>query len=361
LDRVSQYIVSEVIEKGSQEPIEVVFRIVLFNMFTKIETYELLEGQLGPLTWATYNRQAYKNVLDEAKDDGIKLYTGAFQKPLPKLGHKGYVNHLELLELLMQDLPGQLSGAEYLVDVFEYVVSFPGMSNFISGVSELIMHNHAGMGDFSAYQLLLNLTYSNVINFSESDFVVAGPGALSGLSKLFGDSMARAIQAVPGIQVDVMRWLQVTQNEHFKRLGLYFSGLGPDRLPMQLCDIEHTLCEVDKYARVAHPNIRGLHGRTHLRGASFRPSSTFSPDIHIPKAWSHPDRKKVRIKPGGPFKVRKRYVISRIIDHRNNEMGHMEFKVRWWGYSDEDDTWEPEDELREDAPGAVETYLASIG
>jgi hypothetical protein len=131
LDRVSQYIVNEVIEKGSQEPIEVVFRIVLFNMFSKIETYELLQEQLTPLTWATYERRAYENVLDEAKDDGMTLYTGAFQKPLPKLGHKGYANHLELLELLMQDLLGQLARAEYLADIFDYLVSFPGMSNFV--------------------------------------------------------------------------------------------------------------------------------------------------------------------------------------------------------------------------------------
>jgi hypothetical protein len=218
-----------------------------------------------------------------------------------------------------------------------------------------------GMGDFSAYQLLLNLTYSSVINFSESDFVVAGLGALSGLSKLFGESMARAIQAVPGVQVDVMRWLQQTQDEHFKRLGLEFSGLGSEKLPMQLCDIEHTLCEVDKYARLAHPNIRGLHGRTQLRGSTFQPSSTISTTVYLPKAWSHPDRQKVRIRPGGRFKIQKRYVISSIVDRRKDEMGCVEYKVHWCGYSDEHDTWEPENELRKDAPAAVETYLASIG
>jgi hypothetical protein len=126
-DKVSQYIVAEVIEKGSQDPTEVVFRIVLFNMFSRIETYELLQNELGPLTWQTYQREAYKDVLDSAKDEGLSLYTGSFQKPLPKLGYKGYVNHLELLEVLMQDLPDQLARAEYLADIFDYIVSFPGM------------------------------------------------------------------------------------------------------------------------------------------------------------------------------------------------------------------------------------------
>jgi hypothetical protein len=130
LDRASQFIVAEVIEKGSQEPTELVFRIVLFNLFSKIETYELLQDQLGPLTWVTYDRHAYEKVLDEARDNGMTLYTGAFQKPAPKLGYKdAFANHLELLELLMQDLPGQLSQAEYIADVFDYIVSFPGVSN----------------------------------------------------------------------------------------------------------------------------------------------------------------------------------------------------------------------------------------
>jgi hypothetical protein len=212
------------------------------------------------------------------------------------------------------------------------------------------------MGNFSAFQLLLNLTYSSVINFSESDFVVPGLGAMSGLSKIFGTSMACAIRAVPGIEADIMRWMQETQHEHFERLGLSFSGLGSDGLPMQLCDIEHTLCEVDKYARVAHPTIEGLYGRKHLRGSSYQPSPSDPVQIRVPRAWSHPDRQIVKIRPGGSRKVRKRYVISSIVDHREDEMGHMQYRVHWLGYGDGDDTWEPEDELQRDAPGAVETY-----
>lgn len=38
LDKLSQYIIREVIEKGPQNPEEIAFRIILFNSFTKIET-----------------------------------------------------------------------------------------------------------------------------------------------------------------------------------------------------------------------------------------------------------------------------------------------------------------------------------
>ena len=38
-DRVSQYLISNVIQKGSQKNDEVFFRIILFKLFNKIETW----------------------------------------------------------------------------------------------------------------------------------------------------------------------------------------------------------------------------------------------------------------------------------------------------------------------------------
>jgi hypothetical protein len=224
------------------------------------------------------------------------------------------------------------------------------------------LSTHQGMGDFNAYQLLLNLSYSKVLNFSESDFVVAGPGARSGILKMFGASLAQARSAVRGLDAEVMYWLQENQNEHFERLGLQFSGLGPQKLPMQLCDIEHTLCEVDKYARIAHPTIGGLKGRTQIRtSANFRPSTSFEVRLCLPKAWGHPDRNKVRIRPGSTKTVQKRYVVDSIVEHREDSQDFVEYRVHWLGYSDDQDTWEPEDELRKDAPGVIEAYLQRIG
>ena len=43
------------------------------------------------------------------------------------------------------------------------------------------------------------------------------------------------------------------------------------------------------------------------------------------------------------------FYIDRIISHRGdtNRRSRMEFKVRWLGYTEDDDTWEPYSQLRD--------------
>ena len=53
------------------------------------------------------------------------------------------------------------------------------------------------------------------------------------------------------------------QDEHFERLGLAFDGL--HGRPLQLIDCQNLFCEVDKYARVAHPTVAGLSGRSRIK------------------------------------------------------------------------------------------------
>ncbi|TDL26366.1 chromo-domain-containing protein [Rickenella mellea] len=338
-DRASQYLITNVIETGSQDPSELTFRVILFNIFTNIKTWELLENEIGELTWAAYDQSTYANVLRSAKDDGVSLYTGSYQKPAPKLGHKeAFMNHLEFLEVLMNNgLQKQLAKCKYMADAFDVIAAMPGM------------------GDFNAYQLLLDLSYTSVINFSESDFVVAGLGARSGIEKCFSSTLPLA-----GMLPQIIRWMFETQNEHFQRLGLTISGLGPENLPLQLCDIEHTLCEVDKYARIAHPKARGSGRPKTVAGRQYQPPVTEQPmTLHLPLAWSHPSRKIVRIKPGKHDKVTKRYVVDKIMDHRNDG-GKREYRVRWAGYSAKDDTWEPASMFGKDAPLHIEEYHAAL-
>src|SRR5580658_6974380 len=54
-DRVSQYLIRHVAYEGAQDPDEVVFRVLLFKLFNRIETWELLSKSLGPPSLRTYD------------------------------------------------------------------------------------------------------------------------------------------------------------------------------------------------------------------------------------------------------------------------------------------------------------------
>jgi hypothetical protein len=113
-----------------------------------------------------------------------------------------------------------------------------------------------GLGDFLAYQILIDINYSTVLNFSESEFVVPGPGARGGISKCFYDTAGLN-------ESEIIKLVTDRQEIEFNRLGLSFKDLWGRRL--QLIDCQNLFCEVDKYARVKHPEIKGKSDRTKIK------------------------------------------------------------------------------------------------
>jgi hypothetical protein len=47
-----------------------------------------------------------------------------------------------------------------------------------------LLRSYPMIGDFLAYQYATDLNYSNLTNFSEMQFVIPGPGAKGGISKV---------------------------------------------------------------------------------------------------------------------------------------------------------------------------------
>jgi hypothetical protein len=255
-DRVSQFLISEVIYAGPREPDDVVFRILLFKMFNRISTWQLLKAAVGEVCWREYDFGRYEQVLTAAFASGERLYSAAYVVPPPALGEtRKHANHLRLLEIMMStDVTKEVSTAGSLRAAFEILRSYPAIGNFL------------------AYQYLIDLNYSPVLDYGEMEFVVPGPGARDGIRKCFGP-------AADGLESEIIRYMADCQEEHFNRLGLRFSGLRGRRL--QLIDCQNLFCEVDKYARVAHPAVRGISGRTRIKQL-FRPLPE-----HVP-AWFPP-------------------------------------------------------------------------
>ena len=255
-DRVSQYLITQVCYREDQSWDEVFFRVLLFKIFNRLATWRLLNAQLGQVKWAEYSYAGYNAILSGALAVGERLYSAAYIMPPPPLGEeRKHSNHLRLLELMMKDrAPEKLAEAPSMSAAFKVLASYPGI------------------GAFLAYQYLIDLNYAAGLGFNEMDFVVPGPGAKDGIRKCFGAAAA-------GIEAEVIRYMADTQDEHFARLGLQFEGLRGR--PLQLIDCQNLFCEVDKYARVAHPKVPGISGRTRIKQAYRR-------DLEPVSAWFPP-------------------------------------------------------------------------
>jgi hypothetical protein len=132
-DRVSQYLIRHVSYAGSQEPAEIVFRTLLFKLFNRISTWDLLAAAaaaLGELTWAGFDLAAYDHVLTQAFTAGQRLYSAAYLMPPPRLGgQRKHTNHLLLVERMMAGgLAGRVADAESLQAVFQLLRSYPTRS-----------------------------------------------------------------------------------------------------------------------------------------------------------------------------------------------------------------------------------------
>ncbi len=259
-DRVSQYLIRWVQYEGPQEPRELFFRTILFKLFNRIETWELLQREAGPLHGEAFCLERYDRVLSAAMNRGERIYSAAYIMPS---GGKGapcarkHRMHLELLARVLRDeLPERMAGMETMAEAFAALRAYPTI------------------GDFLTYQYVTDLNYSTLTSFSETEFVVPGPGAVSGLRKCFADT-GRLTDA------EIIRLVQERQQECFAAVGITFPSL-PGR-PLQLIDVQNLFCEVDKYARVAYPQFVGVDGRCRIK-QRFQPSAAML-SLWYPPKW----------------------------------------------------------------------------
>jgi hypothetical protein len=239
-DRVSQYLIRHVAYTGDQSIQEVVFRVLLFKLFNRISTWDLLASELGQLRADEFDLAQYDELLSTALDSGSRLYSAAYIMPpaAPNTRRK-HTSHLQLLQNMLSDhLPERLH-----------------MSTSMSDAFELLLGNR-GIGKFLAYQFVIDLNYSAILEFSEMDFVMAGPGAQSGLRKCFTDPGDYSAE-------DLIRWTADRQEIEFDSRQLDFKYLLGRRI--QLIDCQNLYCEVDKYARVMYPEIKDAKGRNRIK------------------------------------------------------------------------------------------------
>lgn len=317
-DRGSQFLIKSVIEKGSQEPVDVLFRILLYQAFARPSTFELIEKHCSPLTWANYSREKIAPLLKKVNKSKTAVFTAAYQNlPPPFDEEKTQIDRaLRLVEVLMdRDFLGELAQVEYFGEVYEILTTY---QNF---------------GPFHSFQMMRALSYTNIIHFHRNDWAIAGPGTVSGMRKMFGDSFSQTTDL--DFQLSIMRWFVDNAPAQFQRLGLEFDGLGPDHLPLSVVDVEHAICEVDKYARLAHPRIKGTKERKSIKACYKVKEGSGEGKVEpmrLPKAWDNPKSKVERICPRPIVASETRYIVEKILGHETDKNGKIKYIIKWEGY-----------------------------
>ena len=259
-DRVSQYLINQIQYNRDWDWLDTFARTLLFKFFNRIDTWQHICSQLGDINAQDLLEQRVDKILADIAQQR-PIYNPAYIMPPPRqLEGPKFRRHLELLRTMIREgAHDKIRSADSMQDAFT------------------ILRNYNSIGDFLAYQFIIDLNYSKHLNFSENEFVVAGPGARRGLRKCFSQTAGLS-------ESQLIRWTAERQDVEFTQRGLPWSNLWGR--PLQLVDIQNVFCEVDKYTRLALPQLQ-------LSASEKRPKQRYRPSASprtasFPVKWNLP-------------------------------------------------------------------------
>lgn len=204
-----------------------VMNIVLYRLFNKIETSQLM----GWVDFEHYDDDALKAKLASAAP-GFVYFTNAFYTTGMRQGFKRYYPDEEFQPIIIPRAVHYLSN-----DVYEDICAAEHPQDVINALK---LFN--GIGDFLSYQMFVDLTWLDEFPWSENEFVVSGPGCVAGLSELFSDR--------GGLSYDeLLFWLRdncpITREQCMELM----IDLPEEDRYMNLMSLENCMCELSKYIR----------------------------------------------------------------------------------------------------------------
>ena len=229
LDRESQYLISQIINPFQWKSEDLILQAILFKIFNKSQTREQLVYKLGKLpTIQAFDVGTYAHILSDIQQyqpifNNAYMMTGATSRYQTQSKHETRLTIVakELIPLIPKLL--KASSLQALYELLRQITFF---------------------GPFIAMQYSIDLNYTPIRKFDESQFIVAGIGARRGINKCF-DSF------------DTYEHVIHRTYDHFQQLCDQYE-LQPKLipgLPLHLIDIQWGFCETDKYLRGIAPDI----------------------------------------------------------------------------------------------------------
>ena len=204
-----------------------VMNIILFRLFNKIETSQLL----GWVDFSQYDDTTVRAKLSRATP-GFIYFTNAFYTTGMRQGFKKYYPDETFHPLIIPRAVAHLSN-----DVFQDICEARCPQDVIEALKTF-----NGIGDFLSYQMFVDLTYLPEFPWSENEFVVSGPGCIAGLSELFEDR--------GGLNYDeLLFWLRDNCPITPEMCSQLMVDLPEHDRHMNIMSLENCMCELSKYIR----------------------------------------------------------------------------------------------------------------
>lgn len=254
LDRVTIWYNENVRSRYLGNPAKLLLATVVFRWFNRITTGEALfvepYGPLGETAFELFcqygcdDTSVLKSAILKHCGDGPYV-TGAYIIKTPE----GYTK-----------LDGVLQVIRWFCNSSRLYQGSNGNYNY-RGMAAYLIENNAKLenvwkwfaefeylGEFTAYELVCDLRYTPLLETASDKLTWAnpGPGAMRGLNRIHGRELKS--RANRERFIEEMRDLLKMARE-----GKWPENLGP---VWEMREVEHTLCEFDKYQRVLHEEGR---------------------------------------------------------------------------------------------------------
>ena len=227
---------------------DLLFAIMVYRLFNDIDTFRFLMLRCKMTRWGTWDWERASRYLNAYENHGNRVFTDAFTVTGVKFG--GFPDKIRnicyLIHKLQKQVPALLArikSAKSLKQVWQ------------------IFNDTEGFGRFLAYELAIDVNYSRLIQFSENDWVNAGPGCKRGILWIW------SARDTSKKWEDYITFLQVQQETFIEGIGRLdeWHAVWPG-YRMTLRGVEHSLCEFQKYARSKyHSNPDGTPSRSATR------------------------------------------------------------------------------------------------
>jgi len=240
LDRGSQWPINQIIKKGSKatkrDQKNLFWKLFCYRMINRIETFE----ETGIPNYWEWDPEDFKDLLEAVHAKG-PVFTNAYITCQSSKKQSRIDNAIDMFN----DMHAKLE------DVYQRVRKSATMRE-----AHKVLQKVYGIGHFTAFQILLDLTYADLVVFGEDDWADVGPGCKRGLKLIFpeldGEDLYKG-----------MVWLRDWQEEAWKEYDIKFYAWEGKRI--SLSNIENCLCEFSKY----HASRNG-YGRSRIK---FTPSN----------------------------------------------------------------------------------------